>query len=88
MESSTIPNRGAEATAEMAFVGGCPAALAAAITLARRGIRSSMLSGTLIRLRANLASSRGIGIFDQAKSSETPYSEVRRKAGRLWPLWV
>jgi hypothetical protein len=29
-----------------------------------------------------------MSIFDQAKSAEVPYSEVRRKAERLWPLWA
>jgi 2-polyprenyl-6-methoxyphenol hydroxylase-like FAD-dependent oxidoreductase len=27
-------------------------------------------------------------IFDQAKSADVPYSVVRRRAARLWPLWV
>ena len=30
----------------------------------------------------------GITIFSQAKSAEIPYSEVSRKAERLWPLWA
>jgi kynurenine 3-monooxygenase len=39
-------------------------------------------------LRASLTSRFGISVFDQAKSAEVPYREVRRKAERLWPLWV
>ena len=38
-------------------------------------------------LRASLTSKMGLSIFDQAKSADVPYSEVRRKAERLWPLW-
>ena len=30
----------------------------------------------------------GLDIFGPAKSSEIPYSEVKRKAERFWPLWV
>ena len=39
-------------------------------------------------LRASLTSRLGISVFDQAKSAEIPYREVRRKAERLWPLWI
>ena len=38
--------------------------------------------------RASITSRLGISVFDQAKSDEVPYSEVRRKAERLWPLWT
>jgi len=38
--------------------------------------------------RALVTSMLGISIFDQAKSVDVPYSEVRRKAERLWPLWA
>lgn len=38
--------------------------------------------------RALAASKLGLSIFAQAKSAEVPYSEVRRKAERLWPLWA
>lgn len=38
--------------------------------------------------RASITSRLGISVFDQAKSAEVPYSEVRRKAERLWPLWM
>jgi hypothetical protein len=30
----------------------------------------------------------GLSIFDQAKSAEVPYSQVKRRAERLWPLWA
>ena len=39
-------------------------------------------------LRALLASKLGISIFDQAKSADIPYSEVRRKARWIFPLWM
>lgn len=39
-------------------------------------------------LRATITSKLGLSIFNAAKSAEIPYSEVRRKAERLWPLWV
>jgi kynurenine 3-monooxygenase len=39
-------------------------------------------------LRAMITSRLGISIFDQAKSADVPYSQVRRKAARLWPLWL
>ncbi len=39
-------------------------------------------------IRASITSRLGISVFDQAKSAEVPYSEVRRKAKRLWPLWT
>jgi kynurenine 3-monooxygenase len=38
--------------------------------------------------RALFASLLGISIFDRAKSVELPYSEVRRRAEGLWPLWA
>ena len=38
--------------------------------------------------RASITSRLGISVFDQAKSDEVLYSEVRRKAERLWPLWT
>jgi kynurenine 3-monooxygenase len=38
--------------------------------------------------RASITSRLGISVFDQAKSDEVLYSEVRRKAERLWPLWA
>ena len=39
-------------------------------------------------VRALVASLLGISIFDRAKSVELPYSEVRRRAEGLWPLWA
>jgi 2-polyprenyl-6-methoxyphenol hydroxylase-like FAD-dependent oxidoreductase len=39
-------------------------------------------------LRASIAPRLGISVFVQAKSATIPYSEVRRKAERLWPLWA
>ena len=39
-------------------------------------------------LRALLASKLGVSIFDQAKSADIPYSEVRRKAKWIFPLWM
>jgi 2-polyprenyl-6-methoxyphenol hydroxylase-like FAD-dependent oxidoreductase len=38
--------------------------------------------------RALLASMLGISIFDRAKSVDLPYSEVKRRAEGLWPLWA
>jgi kynurenine 3-monooxygenase len=39
-------------------------------------------------LRATITARLGVSIFGQAKSEEIPYSEVRRKAERRWPLWA
>jgi kynurenine 3-monooxygenase len=39
-------------------------------------------------IRASITTKFGMSVFDQAKSAELPYSEVRRKAERLWPLWA
>lgn len=39
-------------------------------------------------LRATITSRLGLSVFDRAKSVDVPYSEVRRKAERLWPLWA
>lgn len=39
-------------------------------------------------LRASITSRLGLSVFDQAKSADVPYSVVRHKAGRLWPLWA
>ena len=39
-------------------------------------------------LCATITSRLGLSIFGQAKSAEIPFSEVRRKAERLWPLWA
>jgi kynurenine 3-monooxygenase len=39
-------------------------------------------------LRSTATAMLGLSIFDQAKSAEVPYSKVKRKADRLWPLWA
>ena len=39
-------------------------------------------------LRSQVAMRLGLHVIEQAKSANIPYSEVRRKAERLWPLWV
>jgi kynurenine 3-monooxygenase len=39
-------------------------------------------------IRARVASMLGISIFERARSVELPYSEVRRRAESLWPLWA
>jgi hypothetical protein len=38
--------------------------------------------------RTQIAMRLGVRVVEQAKSADVPYSEVRRKAERLWPLWV
>ena len=48
----------------------------------------SLFENRVQMLRASITSRLGISVFDQAKSAEVPYSEVRRKAERLWPLWI
>lgn len=48
----------------------------------------SLFENRFHMLRALLTSKLGLSIFSQAKSAEIPYSVVRRKAERLWPLWV
>jgi kynurenine 3-monooxygenase len=48
----------------------------------------SLFENRFHMLRANIAMKLGLSIFSQAKSADIPYSEVRRKAGRRWPLWV
>jgi 2-polyprenyl-6-methoxyphenol hydroxylase-like FAD-dependent oxidoreductase len=48
----------------------------------------SLFENRFHMLRASLASRLGVSVFDQAKSAETPYSEVKRQAERRWPLWV
>lgn len=39
-------------------------------------------------LRAIFTTKLGLCIFNQAKSEDIPYSEVKRSADRLWLLWV
>jgi 2-polyprenyl-6-methoxyphenol hydroxylase-like FAD-dependent oxidoreductase len=48
----------------------------------------SLFENRLHIFRASLASKLGISIFDQAKDVDVPYSEVKRKALRLGPLWM
>ena len=48
----------------------------------------SLFENRLHMLRAVITSRFGVSVFDQAKSAEVPYSEVRRKAEKLWPLWA
>jgi len=50
--------------------------------------RSYLFENRYHMLRASLAILLGLSIFDQAKSADIPYSEVRRRAERLWPLWA
>lgn len=45
-------------------------------------------AGTIAILGGGPSGLVGLSIFAQAKSTEIPYSEVRRKAERLWPLWA
>jgi kynurenine 3-monooxygenase len=48
----------------------------------------SLFENRFHMLRAQITGTLGLSIFSQAKSADIPYSEVRRKAERLWPLWV
>ena len=48
----------------------------------------SLFENRFHTIRALATSMLGLSIFDQAKSADLPYSEVRRKAERLWPLWA
>ena len=48
----------------------------------------SLFENRFHMLRATVTSKLGLSIFDEAKSADVPYSEVRRKAERLWPLWA
>lgn len=48
----------------------------------------SLFENRFHMLRASITSKLGLSIFSQAKSAEIPYSEVQRKAKRLWPLWA
>jgi 2-polyprenyl-6-methoxyphenol hydroxylase-like FAD-dependent oxidoreductase len=48
----------------------------------------SLFENRFHMLRASITSGLGLSIFDQAKSIDVPYSEVRRKAERRWPLWA
>jgi 2-polyprenyl-6-methoxyphenol hydroxylase-like FAD-dependent oxidoreductase len=48
----------------------------------------SLFENRLHMLRASITRKLGLSIFEDAKSEEIPYSTVRRKAQRLWPLWA
>jgi hypothetical protein len=48
----------------------------------------SLFENRFHMLRATITTKLGLSIFGQAKSAEVSYSEVRRNAERLWPLWV
>lgn len=48
----------------------------------------SLFENRFHTIRALATSMLGLSIFAQAKSADVPYSEVRRKAERLWPLWA
>jgi kynurenine 3-monooxygenase len=48
----------------------------------------SLFENRFHMLRATITTDLGLSIFGQAKSADIPYSEVRRKAERLWPLWA
>jgi 2-polyprenyl-6-methoxyphenol hydroxylase-like FAD-dependent oxidoreductase len=47
-----------------------------------------LFENRLQEFRTQIMMRLGLHIAEQAKSAEIPYSEVRRKAERLWPLWV
>jgi kynurenine 3-monooxygenase len=44
--------------------------------------------GSLPPLRTQITMRLGLHVVAQAKSADIPYSEVRRKAKWLWPLWA
>lgn len=48
----------------------------------------SLFENRFHMLRATVTTKLGLSIFDQAKSADVSYSEVRRAAERLWPLWA
>ena len=48
----------------------------------------SLFENRLHMLRATITTKLGLSIFGQAKSADVSYSEVRRKAEALWPLWA
>ncbi|WP_395399734.1 FAD-dependent oxidoreductase [Arthrobacter sp. UC242_113] len=48
----------------------------------------SLFENRFHTVRALATSMLGLSIFEQAKSADVPYSEVRRRAERLWPLWA
>jgi kynurenine 3-monooxygenase len=48
----------------------------------------SLFENRFHEIRTQVAMRLGLHVVEQAKSADVPYSEVRRKAQRLWPLWV
>jgi kynurenine 3-monooxygenase len=48
----------------------------------------SLFENRFHTVRALATSMLGLSIFEQAKSADVPYSQVRRRAERLWPLWA
>jgi 2-polyprenyl-6-methoxyphenol hydroxylase-like FAD-dependent oxidoreductase len=48
----------------------------------------SLFENPFHTLRSIIAMKLGLHVAEQAKSADTPYSEVRRQAERRWPLWV
>ena len=48
----------------------------------------SLFENRFHMIRASITTKLGMSVFDQAKSAELPYSQVRRKTERLWPLWA
>jgi len=48
----------------------------------------SLFEDRLHMLRTSVTSGLGLSVFDHAKSVDVPYSEVRRRAERQWPLWA
>lgn len=48
----------------------------------------SLFENRFHTVRALATSMLGLSIFEQAKTADDPYSDVRRKAERLWPLWA
>jgi kynurenine 3-monooxygenase len=48
----------------------------------------SLFENRFHELRTQIAMRLDLHVVEQAKSADIPYSEVRRKAERLWPLWV
>jgi kynurenine 3-monooxygenase len=48
----------------------------------------SLFENRFHELRTQIAMRLGLHVVEQAKSADVPYSEVRRKAETLWPLWV
>ena len=49
---------------------------------------NSLFENRFHELRTQVAMRLGLHVVEHAKSANTPYSEVRRRAERLWPLWV